>query len=101
MAFRLIDKQGVRIAEWFRLSLQAWREGQCDGVVIYCFDKRPDSRSFRLAKTLFRKFRKDTLWADSRDSTTNRDKVSYSHEYSPTARAGLPHRVKLCASESS
>jgi hypothetical protein len=28
-----------RVAEWVRLSLQAWREGQCDGVVMYCLEK--------------------------------------------------------------
>jgi hypothetical protein len=46
-----------RIAEWLRMSLQTWREGQCDGVVTYCLDKRPDSRTFPLAERLFREFR--------------------------------------------
>jgi hypothetical protein len=48
-----------RIAEWLRMSLQAWKDGKCDGVVTYCLDKRPQSRTFSLAKTLFREFRRD------------------------------------------
>jgi hypothetical protein len=47
-----------RIAEQLRLSLQAWQDGQCDGVVTYCLDKRPESRSFPMAQSLFREFRK-------------------------------------------
>jgi hypothetical protein len=35
-----------RIAVQLRLSLDAWREGKCDGVVVYCLDKRPASRTF-------------------------------------------------------
>jgi hypothetical protein len=46
-----------RIAEWLRMSLQAWQDGKCDGVVTYCLDKRPDSRTFPLARELFREFR--------------------------------------------
>jgi len=46
-----------RVAEYLRMSLQAWRDGKCDGVVTYCLDKRPDSRVFSLAKKLFREFR--------------------------------------------
>jgi len=42
-----------RIAEWLRFSLQAWREGKCDGVVTYCLDKQPRSRIFDLARDLF------------------------------------------------
>jgi hypothetical protein len=41
-----------RMAEWLRMSLQAWREGKCDGVVTYCLDKRPGSRIFDLARDL-------------------------------------------------
>jgi len=46
-----------RIAEWLRMSLQAWRDGQCDGVVTYCLDKRPQSTTFSLAQQLFREFK--------------------------------------------
>ena len=46
-----------RIAEWLRMSLQARQDGNCDGVVTYCLDKRPQSRTFPLAKELFREFR--------------------------------------------
>jgi len=46
-----------RVAAQLRLSLQAWREGKCDGVVTYCLDKRPQSRTFPLAQVLFREFR--------------------------------------------
>ena len=45
-----------RIADWLKMSLQCWREGQCDGVVTYCLDKRPESPVFPLAQELFRKF---------------------------------------------
>jgi hypothetical protein len=47
-----------RIAEWLRMSLEAWRDGKCDGVVTYCLDKRPESQSYRLAQKLFREIRK-------------------------------------------
>jgi len=46
-----------RIAQWLRMSLQAWREDQCDGVVTYCLDKRSQSETFPLAQKLFREFR--------------------------------------------
>ena len=42
-----------RIAAWLRFSLQTWREGQCDGVVTYCLDKRPGSQVFPFARNLF------------------------------------------------
>jgi hypothetical protein len=48
-----------RIAEWLRMSLQAWQDGKCDGVVTYCLDKRPQSQTFPLAQKLIREFRKD------------------------------------------
>jgi hypothetical protein len=48
-----------RIAEWLRMSLQAWKDGKCDGVVTYCLDKRPQSRTFPLAQECLRKFRRD------------------------------------------
>ncbi len=35
-----------RIAEWVRMSLRAWREGQCDGVVMYCLEKSRRSAVF-------------------------------------------------------
>jgi hypothetical protein len=46
-----------RIAEWLKFSLQAWREGKCDGVVTYCLDKEPRSRIFDLARDLFGEYR--------------------------------------------
>jgi hypothetical protein len=46
-----------RIAEWLKFSLQAWREGKCDGVVTYCLDKQPGSRVFDLARDLFGQYR--------------------------------------------
>jgi hypothetical protein len=46
-----------RVAAQLRLSLQAWREGKCDGVVTYCLDKRPQSPTFPLAQKLFHEFR--------------------------------------------
>ena len=45
-----------RITEWLRWSLQAWQDGRCDGVVTYCLDKEPHSKSFDLARALFRKY---------------------------------------------
>ena len=39
-----------RIAEYLRTSLQAWREGKCDGVVTYCLDKRAESATFPLVR---------------------------------------------------
>jgi hypothetical protein len=49
-----------RVAAQLRLSLQAWREGKCDGVVTYCLDKRPQSPTFPLARKLFHEFRSTT-----------------------------------------
>ena len=45
-----------RVAEWLRMCLQAWHEGQCDGVVLYCLDKTPGSKVFAPAQKLFREF---------------------------------------------
>ena len=45
-----------RIAEWLRMCLQAWREGKCDGVVTYCLEKGAESKTFPLARKLFREF---------------------------------------------
>jgi hypothetical protein len=45
-----------RIADWLRMCLKAWRDGLCDGVVTYCLDKSPESKSFPLAKKLFKEF---------------------------------------------
>ncbi len=42
-----------RIAEWLRMSLEAWREGKCDGVVTYCLDKGPQSKTFPFAQSCF------------------------------------------------
>jgi hypothetical protein len=47
-----------RIAEWLRMSLQAWRDGKCDGVVTYCLDKRQESEVFPLAERLFIEMKK-------------------------------------------
>jgi hypothetical protein len=46
-----------RIADWLRMSLQAWHDGQCDGVVTYCLDKSPASPAFALAESLFHQAR--------------------------------------------
>jgi len=42
-----------RMGKWLRMSLQAWKEGRCDGVVTYCLDKSPKSTFFPLAARLF------------------------------------------------
>ncbi len=47
-----------RIAGHLRLSLQAWLDGKCEGVVTYCLDKRPTSQSLPLARDLFHAFRR-------------------------------------------
>lgn len=47
-----------RIAKQLRMSLQAWQDGKCDGVVTYCLDKRPESRTFPLASKLLREFKR-------------------------------------------
>jgi hypothetical protein len=46
-----------RIADQLHLSLQAWRDGKCDGVVTYCLDKRPTSQTFPLARKLMHQFK--------------------------------------------
>jgi hypothetical protein len=46
-----------RIASWLRMSLQAWKEGKCDGVVTCRLDKSSASPVFPLAEKLFRDFR--------------------------------------------
>jgi len=45
-----------RMAEWLRFCLDAWRDGKCDGVVTYCLEKDPGSRTFDLARDLFTRF---------------------------------------------
>jgi hypothetical protein len=47
-----------RVAEYLCISLQAWQDGKCDGIVTYCLDKRPQSRTFPLARELFHEFRR-------------------------------------------
>jgi uncharacterized protein YfiM (DUF2279 family) len=42
-----------RIAEWVRISLQAWRDGQCDGVVTYCLEKSRRSAVFDAVRREF------------------------------------------------
>jgi len=46
-----------RMAEWLRFCLAAWRDGQCDGVVTYCLDKRAHSKIFDRARDLFGQYR--------------------------------------------
>ena len=46
-----------RIAEQLHLSLQAWRDGKCDGVVTYCLDKQTQSRTFPPIQKLFHESR--------------------------------------------
>ncbi|HEX4072538.1 MAG TPA: hypothetical protein VHX68_15260, partial [Planctomycetaceae bacterium] len=45
-----------RIARQLRLSLQAWQDGKCDGVVTYCLDKQPQSPEFPAVQKLFHQF---------------------------------------------
>jgi hypothetical protein len=47
------------VADLLRVSLQAWRDGKCDGVVTYCLDKRPGSKVFEAVKEAFHEFRED------------------------------------------
>ena len=47
----------VQIALQLRHSLQAYRDGKCDGVVTYCLDKGAQSRTFPSIQELFRQFR--------------------------------------------
>ena len=46
-----------RIAAWLKFCLQTWQEGKCDGVVTYCLEKQPGSRTFDLARDLFGQYR--------------------------------------------
>jgi hypothetical protein len=46
-----------RTGEWVRMCLQAWRDGKCDGVVMYCLDKRPKSAVFPIVQKAFQEFR--------------------------------------------
>ena len=41
------------VASLLRVSLEAWRDGKCDGVVTYCLDKSPDSPTFPLIQRAF------------------------------------------------
>jgi hypothetical protein len=57
--FRLRHGEPVtaqRIADQFRLSLEAWKNGKCDGVVTYCLDKRQESQTFPLVRALLREY---------------------------------------------
>ncbi len=45
-----------RIARQLHLSLLAWRDGKCDGVVTYCLDKSPKSPSYPLVRKLFQEY---------------------------------------------
>jgi hypothetical protein len=45
-----------RVAGLLRVSLQAWRDGKCDGVVSYCLDKGPESTAFPQVRKTFHEF---------------------------------------------
>ncbi|MCC6443305.1 MAG: hypothetical protein IT210_07590 [Armatimonadetes bacterium] len=45
-----------RMAEWVKMSLQTWKDGLSDGVVIYCLDKEDKSRIFDLTRELFKRY---------------------------------------------
>ncbi len=45
-----------RIADKLRTSLEAWRDGKCDGVVSYCLDLRPQSKPYPPVQKLFEQF---------------------------------------------
>ena len=45
-----------RIGRQLQVSLEAWREGKCEGVVTYCLDKRPASPAFPEVQKLFGEF---------------------------------------------
>ncbi len=45
-----------RIVGQLRLSLTAWQDHKCDGVVTYCLDKSPTSQTFPLARRLCQEF---------------------------------------------
>jgi hypothetical protein len=47
----------LHFAEWLKFCLQAWQERKCDGVVTYCLEKEPGSRTFDLARDLFNQYR--------------------------------------------
>ena len=42
-----------RIAEWARMSLRSWHDGQCDGVVMYCLEKSRHSAVFDAVRKEF------------------------------------------------
>jgi len=46
----------ARVAEWLRMSLQAWRDGKCEGVVTYCLDKEPQNLYFDAARKVFQEY---------------------------------------------
>lgn len=45
-----------RVAQQLRISLEAWRDGKCDGVVTYCLDKGPQSQTLPAVQKLFHEF---------------------------------------------
>jgi len=45
-----------RVAGLLRVSLQAWRDGKCDGVVTYCLDKGSRSTAFPLVRKVFHEY---------------------------------------------
>jgi hypothetical protein len=45
-----------RIADQLAIYVQAWQNGNCDGVVTFALDKRPTSRTFAPVRTLLRSY---------------------------------------------
>lgn len=45
-----------RIAERLQTSLQAWKDGKCDGVVTYCLAKGQRSQTFPAVQKVFHQF---------------------------------------------
>lgn len=45
-----------RIADMLRTSLEAWRAGKCDGVVSYCLDLGPKSKTYPAVQKVFEEF---------------------------------------------
>ena len=45
-----------RVAGLLSVSLQAWRDGECDGVVTYCLDKGPKRTAFPFVRKAFHEY---------------------------------------------
>ena len=48
---------GTIMKDIIAFRLRAWQEGKCDGVVTYCLEKQPGSRTFDVARDLFGQYR--------------------------------------------